>query len=140
MPPPPPPVPPPEPEPEPDAPPVLDSLTTRWVWPPASRQLLIPQVVEEPPAAFATQAAPMVAWLAAHPTEIWPQLRTLWETNAQALDSECRDDTAELSHHDHLEGAPSQPVHIRPQQLTTVNGCTYGNSTSPRTVVVEVGW
>ena len=71
-------------------PPPPDSLTTRWVWPASTRQLLIPQVVEEP-RAFATQATPMVSWLAAHPAEIWPRLRTLWEAHAKALDAECYD-------------------------------------------------
>lgn len=73
-------------------PPPPDSLTTRWVWPAPTRQLLIPQVVEEP-LAFATQATPMVSWLAAHPTEIWPRLRTMWEAHAKALDAECCDNS-----------------------------------------------
>ena len=85
-----------EPAPAPPPPPP-DSLTTRWVWPAPTRQLLIPQVVEKP-VAFATQATPMVSWLAAHPTEVWPRLRTMWEAHAHSLDAECCDNTSELEH------------------------------------------
>ena len=109
----PPPAPPPPPPPPPEAPPPEpDSLTTRWVWPAPTRQLLIPQVVEEP-LTFSTKATPMVSWLAAHPTEIWPRLRTLWEAHAKALDGECSDNTNELEEHHNsnlLEHHPATEV------------------------------
>ena len=41
----------------------------------------------------------MVSWLAAHPTDVWPRLRTMWEAHAKALDAECYDNTRELDHH-----------------------------------------
>ena len=79
--PPPPPPPPPEPEPEPEP-----RLMTRWVWPPPARQLIIPQS-EDKPAPFTTEATPMVGWLASHPTEIWPRLKTMWDTHAREMEA-----------------------------------------------------
>lgn len=106
VPPPPPPAPPPpKPPSPPPPPPTPDSLTARWIWPAPTRQLLMPQVVEEP-LAFTTTATPMVSWLAAHSTEVWPTLRTMWEAHAKALDAECYDNASELAHHSSASTVP----------------------------------